>query len=197
MNRLIVSLFDHTGTWSQPYADAGYRVERIDIQDGRDVLDLRPSDFEDVHGVLNAMPCTHFASSGARWFAAKDADGRTDEMVALLRHSLDLIDAWQPSWWVLENPIGRIARFDARLGAPLLRFNPCDYGDPYTKRTCLYGRFNPRLPRAPVAPIVVTTPSGATGSWLWATLGGASERTKRLRSATPPGFARAFFEANP
>lgn len=28
-------------------------------------------------------------------------------------------------------------------------------------------------------------------------LGGKSERTKTLRSMTPPGFARAFMEANP
>jgi hypothetical protein len=30
------------------------------------------------------------------------------------------------------------------------------------------------------------------GSWMWANLGGKSERTKALRSKTPQGFARAF-----
>jgi len=33
------------------------------------------------------------------------------------------------------------------------------------------------------------------GSWLQK-LGGKSEKTKTLRSATPMGFARAFYEAN-
>ena len=33
------------------------------------------------------------------------------------------------------------------------------------------------------------------GSWVQQ-LGGKSEKTKMLRSTTPPGFAKAFFEAN-
>ncbi len=43
-----------------------------------------------------------------------------------------------------------------------------------------------------VQPHVVTTPSGKSGSWLWAKLGGKTERTKELRSVTPQGFALAF-----
>ena len=39
--------------------------------------------------------------------------------------------------------------------------------------------------------------AGKRGSWQWAKLGGKSERTKRLRSQTPRGFALAFAEANP
>lgn len=66
-------------------------------------------------------------------------------------------------------------------------FNPCDYGDPYTKKTGLWGQFNTNLAKNPVEP---------TDNWIMR-LGGSSERTKALRSATPPGFARAFFEANP
>jgi hypothetical protein len=69
-------------------------------------------------------------------------------------------------------------------------FDPCDYGDPYTKKTCLWGSFN-RPKQNRVEPQRVCS----QGSWLMK-LGGSSERTKELRSVTPPGFAQAFFEAN-
>lgn len=49
------------------------------------------------------------------------------------------------------------------------------------------GKFNKDLPRNEVQP--------DPNSWIMK-LGGKSERTKELRSMTPPGFAKAFFEAN-
>lgn len=70
-------------------------------------------------------------------------------------------------------------------------FHPWEYGDAYTKKTALWGEFNEPV-RTPVEPIRAC----AQGSWVQK-LGGKSERTKELRSATPMGFARAFFLANP
>lgn len=53
-----------------------------------------------------------------------------------------------------------------------------------------WGRFNfPEL--RPVEPVKVCS----QGSWIMK-LGGKSETTKELRSNTPLGFARAFFESN-
>ena len=97
-----------------------------------------------------------------------------------------LVHACQPEWWALENPVGKLRRY---LGAPTMTFQPCDYGDPYTKRTLLWGSFNTDLPRTPVEPV--------EGSKMWSRYGGKSERTKNARSVTPAGFARAFYEANP
>jgi hypothetical protein len=81
----------------------------------------------------------------------------------------------------MENPIGKLVHY---LGPPRLRFDPCDYGDPYTKRTCLWGRFSPPEKR-PVEPI-----EGSKMHRL-------SSSAQYARSVTPPGFAKAFFEANP
>lgn len=92
-----------------------------------------------------------------------------------------------PEFWVLENPVGRLARW---TGKPRMYFNPCDYGDPYTKKTGLWGKFN--VPKkTPVKPVKVCS----QGSWVQQ-LGGKSAHTKMLRSITPPRFAQAFFEAN-
>lgn len=179
---LILSLCDYTGTWSQPYVDAGYVVERIDLaRDGQDVRLLHLPE-RSVHGVLAAPPCTVFANSGARW-PRTDDDMR--EGLSIVDACCRLILATQPAWWALENPVGKLRRY---LGAPRLIFQPSDYGDPYTKRTCIWGEFA-ELRKTPVEP--------TEGSKMWAKYGGKSERTKAARSVTPAGFARAFFEANP
>jgi hypothetical protein len=157
----------------------------------------------DFDVILAAPPCTDFASSGARWWSDKDNDGRTDASVQIVHDILDIIDLVEPTVWALENPVGRIASLVPALDKWKLIFNPCDYAgfadDPdseaYTKKTCIWGRFNADLPTSPVEPVMYER-GGKRGSWMWANLGGNSARTKELRSNTPTGFSRAFFRAN-
>lgn len=175
-SRVILSLCDFTGNWAR----------LVDLKHGQDVRMLEfPGP---VHGILAAPPCTAFAGSGAQYWGAKDADGRTLEGLGIVDACLRLVAVTNPVWWALENPVGRLRRW---LGPPLYSFHPCHHGDPYTKKTLLWGRFN--IPaRTPVEPQRVCS----QGSWVQR-LGGKSDRTKELRSATPMGFARAFMEANP
>lgn len=181
-DKVILDLCGGTGSWSKPYRDAGYDVRIITLPEN-DVLTYEPP--EKVYGILAAPPCTDFASSGARWFAEKDQDGRTIQSMGVLIAVLEIIARSNPqAFWALENPVGRIRRWMHR---PALTFHPCDFGDPYTKKTLLWGRFN-APEKNPVEPV--------EGSKMWKMYGGKSERTKRLRSVTPPGFAKAFFEAN-
>jgi hypothetical protein len=191
LDKTILSLCDFSGAWSEPYRAAGYNVVQVDLKHGDDVR-LFPFPGR-VHGILAAPPCTAFAGSGAQWWPAKDADGRTLDGLALIDACLRIVAVSNPVWWALENPVGRLRRW---IGPPAMTFNPCDYGDPYTKKTQLFGRFNTNLPKSPVEPVMIER-GGKRGSWMWANLGGKSERTKDLRSMTPPGFARAFFAANP
>lgn len=81
--------------------------------------------------------------------------------------------------------MGRLTQW---LGPPTLRFDPCDYGDPYTKATQLWGRF------AKPVPLALSVLPEARSRIHWMAPG--PDRTAK-RSVTPPGFARAFFEANP
>lgn len=184
----ILSLCDYSGTWSQPYADAGYDVRCIDIKTTGDVR-LYPALAYPVRGILCAPPCTAFASSGAQYWSEKDRDGRTLEGLSIVDACLRIVVVHRPQWWALENPIGRLRDW---LGEPRGAFDPADYGDAYTKRTLLWGDFKMPLKSHPVTPERVS----AQGSWVQR-LGGSSERTKELRSTTPRGFARAFMEANP
>jgi hypothetical protein len=217
----IYDLCAGTGEWSRPYREAGYNVILVTLPSGDVRLVECPN--RRPWGVLAAPVCTHFSGSGAQYWPQKDIDGRTLAALAISDACCRFVLASNPEgFWALENPVGRLRKW---LGPPVMIFNPCDYGeygkykcscgcefdyslgkygcpnclgeniailsDAYTKRTCLWGNFN-RPKQRPVQPVRVCK----QGSWVQK-LGGSSERTKTLRSVTPQGFAKAFFEANP
>lgn len=198
-DKIILSLFDHSGVWSDPYKRAGYTVLKHDIKDGWDILERFPYPYrlEKAYGILAAPPCTDFTNSGARWWVDKDKPGTatceccettTEHSMLLVYATLHLVDLLKPEFWALENPIGRINKLVPELGKPKLIFNPTEFGELYTKKTAIYGDFNSNLKTDLMLPL--------EGSKMWSNYGGKSERTKELRSITPKGFAKAFFEAN-
>lgn len=198
--KVVLSLFDKTGAWAEPWEQAGYQVYTFDIQNDPEIGDVNNFSVEhfvenfgmfegaDVYAVLAACPCTDFAVSGARHFAEKDADGRTQLSVQLVRQTLATIEYFKPPIWAIENPVGRIEKLGG-LPPWRLAFDPYMVGPhPYTKRTQIWGRFNGDLPIAPVKP--------TEGSKMHSRYGGRSQATKDARSETPEGFAYAFFMAN-
>jgi hypothetical protein len=123
--KTLLSLFDYSGAWGEPFMDHGWNVIPWDIkiddlmdinllEDAETVLDM----FEDVDGILAAAPCTDFASSGARWFKGKDQSGQTEKSVELVNQVLRIVDLFRPTdpdyedtfFWAIENPVGRIGR---------------------------------------------------------------------------------------
>ena len=185
IDKTILDLCGGTGSWSKPYADAGYDVRIITWPENDVRLFQKPE--RPVYGILAAPPCDHFSVSGAQYWKQKDEDGRTLEAISIMDACMRIISVCNPEFWALESPVGRMKYY---IGDPVMWFDPSDYGDPYTKKTGLWGVFN--LPdKKPVEPIR----SCSQGSWLMQ-LGGKSEKTKQLRSITPPGFASAFFKAN-
>jgi len=206
-SKTILSLFDYSGRWSKPYRDAGYEVIQIDLKLGDDIFEVMANisgivadnpGFS-VYGILAAPPCTDFASSGAAWFKDKENkpaeyhnhktlefDNTVEHSIGMVLATLAIIDWLKPKFYAIENPVGRIRSLVPELGEPWF-FQPCDFGDPYTKKTGLYGKFN--IPgKTPVLPLF--------GSETWSKYGGKSEKTKAARSNTPAGFANAFFLAN-
>ena len=182
--RKILDACCGSGNWSQPYVAAGYPVVRVDWP-----IDIRLFKETGFWGMLAAPPCDHFARVGARWWKGKGDKALID--------GLSVVDAclrirWANrsslAWWALENPIGRLQDY---LGAPAFKFDPCDYGDPWTKRTWLWGEFNQPAQRNPVKVVLEGTPSRRDRT------SKLSSSQKAKRSITPPGFANAFFEANP
>jgi hypothetical protein len=193
--KLILSLCDYSGRWSQPYRDAGYEVMQVDLKLGGNARLFKKLN-RPVHGILCAPVCTEFSGAGARHWAAKEAAGNQGllEGLALVDACIRIVAVHSPKWWVLENPVGRLKDW---LGYHKHTFQPYEYAgwlddeweeDAYSKRTCLWGHFN--IPETKEKPNV-------QGSKMWAKYGGKSDRTKELRSMTPRGFSRAFKEANP
>jgi len=194
-DKIILDICGGTGSWSKPYADAGYDVRVITIPE-YDVrlypskssnVERLPNEFEDimkigkVHGILAAPPCTYFAGSGAMW---KRTDKQMIEGLSIVDACIRIIYVLKPKWWALENPVGKLKKW---LGPPVMSFHPCDYGDAYKKRTLLWGNFNTDLIKNPVKPII---PSPLH-------LLPPSKDRAMLRSITPAGFSNAFFKANP
>jgi len=236
--RTLLSLFDYTGEWSQPFYDAGWNVIQWDIQLD-EFMDINLLDsaetvldqFDSVDGIIAALPCTDFACSGARWFAAKDASGQTEASVEMARQVMRLVDLFEPTdweyegtfFWAIENPVGRLQKL---TGLPVQEyFQPYEYAgwlnitpeelaeldrirkkegigvtaeeaelilrtNTYTKKTGLWGSFN-SPDKKPIEPV-----KGSPQGSVMQRFGGKSEKTKNIRSATPKGFALAFYEAN-
>lgn len=178
MKKIILDLCGGTGAWSKPYKDNGYDVRNITLPEC-DVRLYQPID--DIYGILAAPPCTHLAVSGARWWKKK-GESALLEALAIVDACLRIILISKPMFWALENPVGRLKHY---LGEPQFKFDPCDFGCPYTKKTYLWGKFNPPV-KNPVKPIGT--------NFIW-TMPPGPDRTKR-RSITPSGFAQAFYEAN-
>lgn len=179
MGKVVLDLCAGTGAWSKPYGDAGYTVVLVDLPSDVRLLHLPVGE---VHGILAAPPCTHFSVSGARWWAHK-GDSALIEGLSVVDACLRIVLMLKPKWWALENPVGRLERY---IGRPVMTFNPCDFGDPYTKQTCVWGSFRYPL-MTPVAP--------TEGSKILSF--GPSPNRWKQRSRTPAGFALAFFNANP
>lgn len=185
----ILDLCSGSGEWSRPYREAGYTVIQVDVINGQDVRLMEKLPYP-IRGILAAPPCTHFSGSGARWWAGKGMDPLI-EGLSIVDACLRAVVIYQPKWWALENPVGRLNKY---LGEPTYRFDPNDYAgysnDPesneYTKYTCLWGKFN-----------IPESLPGLLRNKDYIHRMPPSEERGALRSVTPDGFAKAFKEANP
>jgi hypothetical protein len=174
-NRVILDLCAGSGAWSQPYKDAGYTVIRVDLP--TDVRLMRAPDVP-IHGVLAAPPCTVFSYARNRY---QPTDVEILAGLSVVDACLRVIAACRPLWWALENPVNKLRCY---LGRPAFIFRQWEFGDPGHKPTALWGEF-----KAPAfAPARSTKPS---------TWGTKMENASPEDAITPPGFARAFLEANP
>lgn len=213
MNKIILDLCGGTGAWSKPYADAGYKVFNLTLPYYNVVVKSSlPSEVimaiqdNNVYGILAAPPCTMFSIARNDKTANTERDLRKG--MQIVQGCLDLIYECQYKkfrkgtglkFWALENPAsGYLHRY---LGKPAMVFEPCDYGDPYTKKTALWGNFNEPI-KNPVKPTRGTMVKHASHFKDLKPVDpkyqkdlGKDTRTIR-RSITPEGFAQAFFKAN-
>ena len=198
----MLSLCDRSGVAVAPWVAAGFQAVIVDVQHEGDTTDgavrrigrdVRLLELDDLGGPFvfgfGFPPCTHFAGSGARWWAGK-GDVPLIESLSIADACLRILRATCDSW-AIENPVGRLTRF---WGSFDHSFNPCDFGgykggegDAYTKRTCLWtgGGYQHPAPK-PIEP--------TEGSRMHLVPPGPERQN--IRSETPRGWAQATFEAN-
>lgn len=193
-DRIVISCFDESTVMVQPWAEAGYTCYCVDllhepglhrdgniIRVGADMKDWLPPR-GDIAFAAFFPPCTDVAVSGARWFQDKGL-GRLVDALELFDVSARLAE-WCQAPYLIENPVSTVSSYWRK---PDHTFDPCDYGDPYTKKTCLWtgGGFVMPTKRR------VEPTEGSKMHFL-----PPSADRARLRSTTPMGFAKAVFEAN-
>lgn len=204
----VLSLCDRTGVMVEPWLESGGEAIIVDLQHtagqtsnwqeskltrvGADVRKWRNPGYEfDI--VFAFPPCTHLAGSGARWWAAKG--------LPALIEALSIVDACRAicedsgAPWMIENPVGRLSTC---WREPDYTFDPWEYGDDYTKRTCLWTGGGFVMPPKVRAGDLFAKPTEYQGPIDKTRIHHASPGPERanLRSVTPAGFARAVYEAN-
>lgn len=218
---VVISLYDFTGEACRPWAEAGHQCFCFDIQhDGSRVETFKGGGAiyysyadlhrrEAYHALIHAIDaidipvvfgmafpvCTDLAVSGAAWFAKKaeaDPDFQT-KAVSYAIACAEFFDILGVPYFV-ENPVSVLA---TKWRKPDHAFHPFEYiapYDAYKKKTCLWTGGGFKMPE--FAPVLPEEYHGNGYSTAMMKLGGKSQRTKDIRSATPRGFAKAVYAAN-
>jgi hypothetical protein len=200
-DKIILDLCGGTGAWSKPYADAGYDVRVITLPDN-DVRIYKPPD--NVYGILAAPPCVEF-SIAKDWKLDRDFTAGMDVVNACYR----IIHTANPYFYAVENPVGYLKEW---LGQPTYIFHPWYFGDPWTKKTAIWGKFNkpqriyhtwqsvPKNDKLYIRPGRKKPSIAFLHKSAAAVMDGYGNYTltndAEFRSITPPGFAKCFYEAN-
>lgn len=201
--KIILDLCGGTGSWSRYYSLAGYDVRNITLPDF-DVLTYEPP--ENVYGILAAPPCTEFSVLNCK---AEARERSPEEGLKVVMACIRIIQRCNPKWWAMENPVGYLREY---MGKPAMTFQPWEYGDPWTKRTDIWGTFAQpeKLYRAwedvPGKLPLYTRPGRGKPNFAYLhksahalipQLAFANPQTDaEFRAITPPRFAKAFFKAN-
>jgi hypothetical protein len=163
----ILDLFSGLNGWGDPFREAGHEVFAIDV-DTEFEADAY-LDIGDVGAVLEAVPwrpdvilasppCNAFStgSRGKMWMhGSHPSPKRSDrhpaghpiavEGMRLVSATLRLIAVLQPTYWVIENPRGRLRSLDLLAGVPRATVWYRCLGLDRAKPTDLWGVFPPGL----------------------------------------------------
>ena len=150
----VLDLFSGLGGFSSAFdVDPAYEVTTVDIEEKfnpdiqADVLDMRWEDLPDADIILASPPCTAFTvlRIGHCWKTddrgvAHPIDDFARTSLMLVHHTVGLIKAIDPDWWIMENPMGMLRKV-WRL--PDYHVWYCQYGADYAKPTDLWGKLPP------------------------------------------------------
>lgn len=188
MNVLVAC--EYSGAVRDAFTRRGHLAVSCDILPSETPGLHYQGDVRDIlHGNWDLMvafpPCTHLATSGAKWFAQKRADGRQQEGIDFF---MLLANANIPRI-AIENPVGIMS---THFRKPDQIIQPYEHGHEATKATCLWLKGLPKITPTNIVykgDRVVT--KGGKSMPKWYNLPPSPDRWK-IRSATFPGIAEAM-----
>ncbi len=207
-DKIILHLCADIGSDSKPYKDAGYNVFCVGSKIGVENFYIPDSMRKNIYGIIANPVCPEFSIA-----TGFDKKRDYEKGMFLVNHCLRLIEECgkdKLKFWVIENPAsGHLKDF---LGRPDFAYEPWWYGDPWTKKTALWGKFNiPRLKYrrwvdVPKNPNLYVRPTRNKPSMAFLHKSAKEhidsfkefnvETDSDFRSLCPQGFAKAFFEEN-
>jgi hypothetical protein len=134
---------EFSGTVRDAFLARGHDAMSCDLEDTEtpgphykgDVFDIIDNGWDLM---IAHPPCTHLASSGAKHFAKKIADGRQQEGIDFF---MKLVNCSVPKY-AIENPIGVMS---TKWRKPDQIIQPWQFGDEAQKSTCLWLKGLPLL----------------------------------------------------
>jgi site-specific DNA-cytosine methylase len=152
--------------------------------------DVEPLLKDDWDLIIAFPPCTHLAVSGAAWFEQKRLDGRQQQGIDFFMLFTDL-DCDKVA---IENPVGIMS---SNYRKPDQIIQPYEFGDPYSKKTCLWLKGLPELVstnQVEPEPRKMFKSGNSMPAWYADAWGKSPEERSKIRSKTFPGIARAMAE---
>jgi hypothetical protein len=152
----VLDLFSGLGGWSEPFRERGHDVVTIDIEERfkpsivADVLTLN-DDLGSFDIICASPPCEKFSvlALGHHWLPGyvPKHEGTLLAM-ELVRKTVRIIEAMEPAFWVIENPMGMLRKLHLIPGEQR-SVTYCQYGARVRKETDLWGGFPPSLTLSP------------------------------------------------
>jgi hypothetical protein len=152
----VVDLFCGLKGWSQPFADRGHATwtsdydahfqpdSAIDVRALAHAAELGFKPYDRIDVLLASPPCETFsmASLGHHWGGGFRAyEPKTEAALVgidLVRATLRIIEAWQPTYAIIENPRGVLRKLSIIPSDPVTVWY-CHYGETRAKPTDLWG----------------------------------------------------------
>lgn len=193
-DKIILHLCADIGSDTKYYQENGYDVRLI----GRDIGVENYHPPKNVYGIIANPPCTMFSIARTTGKIPRDLV----EGMRLVKECLRII--WECQYannghtrqsnlkfWTIENPATGMLKFF--LGKPAYEYSPHEFGANFTKRTALWGMFNP--PPKHFWTQQFTKPSTITDVITPMTHRDKYDRMNARSMCWPP-FAKAFYEEN-
>lgn len=157
----VLDLFAGLGGWGAAFSERGHEVvsvdfdKRFDVTVHADVFELTAADLTGSFDVVLASPpCEAFSvlQIGRNWTRPPENFPKTEAAkvaLALVEHTVRLINEVDPAFFVVENPRAKLRRLRPVAHLDRRTVTYCQYGAPSQKPTDLWGGFPPSLELAP------------------------------------------------